>query len=187
MAKKNIVLGSGMAYIVEFDGTVPANEVFETEENRLGDIQGGASVEYKQTLYTAKDDLGLVSKEIITDEEALLKLGVLTFNAETIAKLTSTSEVKEATAEGVTKVTMKIGGVGRANGKKYAVRFVHKDGVIGVIRVTVVGANQAGFTLSFLKDKETVLNPEFKATPIDGEGTLILYEEERPAPAEITK
>ena len=32
----------------------------ETEENRLGDIQGGATLEYKPTYYTVNDDLGLV-------------------------------------------------------------------------------------------------------------------------------
>ena len=48
----------------------------------------------------------------------------------------------------------------------------------GDVRVTVVGKNQSGFTLAFAKDKETVIDAEFKAQPHDTEGTLIKYEEE---------
>ena len=32
-----------------------------------------------------------------------------------------------------------------------------------------------------IKDKETVIDAEFKAVPHDSEGTLIVYEEEIPA------
>ena len=42
----------------------------------------------------------------------------------------------------------------------------------------IVGQNEAGFTLAFAKDKETVVDAEFKASPMDSEGTLIHYEEE---------
>ena len=37
--------------------------------------------------------------------------------------------------------------------------------------------NQAGFSLTFAKDKETVIDAEFKALPQDIEGTLIKYQE----------
>ena len=56
--------------------------------------------------------------------------------------------------------------------------FVHEDAADGDIRVTIVGKNEAGFTLAFAKDKETVVDAEFKAKPHDSEGTLIVYEEE---------
>lgn len=58
------------------------------------------------------------------------------------------------------------------------IHFVHKDETDGDIRVTIVGNNQAGFSFAFAKDKETVIDAEFKAAPQDSEGTLILYEEE---------
>ena len=54
----------------------------------------------------------------------------------------------------------------------------HKDNVDGDIRVTIVGNNQAGFTIAFAKDSETVIDAEFKAQPMDKEGTLITYQEE---------
>ena len=42
----------------------------------------------------------------------------------------------------------------------------------------IIGNNQAGFTIAFAKDSETVIDAEFKAQPMDKEGTLILYTED---------
>lgn len=44
----------------------------------------------------------------------------------------------------------------------------------------MIGKNQAGFSIAFAKDKETVINAEIKGTPLDNEGTLIIYEEDIP-------
>lgn len=180
MNKESIVLGSGDLYCTEFQGTdtaIPADNVIETEDNRLGHIKGGAEIEYAPEFYEAKDDMGKVSKVIITEEEATLKSGIMTWCGTTLEKLCQTARVTEN--EG--KRTVKIGGVGNATGKKYLLRFVHKDEQDGNIRVTVVGNNQAGFTIAFAKDSETVIDAEFKAQPMDKEGTLILYEEDMDA------
>lgn len=171
---EKIVLGSGKIYISEYTDTIPENATLEVEGNLLGLIQGGATLSYKPTFYEAKDDLGLVSKKFITDEEAILKSGVMTWNGATLKKLCSTAIVTEATG----KRTVKIGGAGNYDGKKYVIRFVHEDSIDGDIRVTIVGSNEAGFELAFAKDKETVINAEFKAQPCDSNGTLIIYEEE---------
>lgn len=173
---EKIVLGSGILYCMEFTGTLPERAALETEENKLGAIQGGASLEYKPKFYEAKDDMGKVTKVIITEEEASLKSGIMTWNGKTLTKLCSTARVTESA--GVR--TVKIGGVGNDNGKKYVLHFVHEDSTDGDIRVTIVGQNQAGFSLAFKKDKETVIDAEFKAQPQDNEGTLIKYEEEIP-------
>lgn len=50
--------------------------------------------------------------------------------------------------------------------------------LIVILLVTIVGNNQAGFTIAFAKDSETVIDAEFKAQPMDKEGTLITYQEE---------
>ena len=177
MDNEEIILGSGRLYYQEFNGTIQEDEVIETEKNELGCISGGASLEYKPSFYEAKDDLGRISKEIITDEEATLKSGVLTFNANKLAVLVNTGKVTETE----TKRTIKIGGVKNYNRKNYLLRFVHELNANQKIRVTVVGNNQAGFTLSFQKDKETVVDAEFKCKPMDKEGTLIQYDEDLPA------
>ena len=177
MDKESIVLGSGDLYCTDFEGTdkeIPADSVIETEDNRLGHIKGGAEIEYAPEFYEAKDDMGKVSKVIITEEEATLKSGIMTWCGTTLEKLCQTARVTEKDG----KRTVKIGGIGNATGKKYLLRFVHKDTQDGNIRVPVVGNNQAGFTIAFAKDSETVIDAEFKAQPMDKEGTLILYEED---------
>jgi hypothetical protein len=175
-AGEKIVLGSGKLYIDEFTGTLPADAAIEVEEKLLGLIQGGATLEYKPTFYEAKDDLGNVSKTIITEEETTLKSGIMTWCGKTLAKLCATARVTEAAG----KRTVKIGGIGNQDGKSYVIRFVQSDAQDGDIRVTIVGNNQAGFSLAFVKDKETVIDAEFKAKPLDSEGTQIIYEEEIP-------
>lgn len=174
MEKDRIILGSGKVYCMEFTGDIPKNDVIEVESNRLGYISGGATLEYKPTYTKVKDDLGLVSKVILTEEEATFKSGILTFNGETLTKLCNTGRV--TTSEGVR--TVKIGGVDNYDGKKYLIHFVHEDKADGDIRVSIVGVNEAGFSLSFAKDKETVIDAEFACQSMDSEGTLILYNEE---------
>ncbi|MEH6942952.1 hypothetical protein [Bacillus sp. JJ722] len=176
--KDKITLGSGKLFYMEYTGTIPENTAIETEQNRLGYISGGATLEYKPSFYTAKDDLGMVSKEILTEEEVTFKSGVLTFNGKTLAILSSTARVTDDSETGIR--TVKIGGAGNQNGKSYVIHFLHEDPADGDIRVTIVGTNQAGFTLAFAKDKETIIDAEFKAKPHDDEGTLIRYQEEIP-------
>lgn len=173
---KKIVLGSGKLYCAVFSGTIPEDSAIETAENLLGYIQGGATLTYTPTFYEAKDDLGFVYKKILTEEAAVLKSGIMTWNGNTLGRLCSTARVKEDSSK--KKRTVKIGGAGNYDGKQYLIRFVHDDPQDGAIRVSVVGSNEAGFEMAFAKDKETVINAEFKAQPHDTEGTLILYEED---------
>lgn len=177
MNKDSIVLGSGDLYCTDFLGTdkeIPEDTEIEKEENRLGHIKGGAEIEYKPEFYEAKDDMGKVSKVIITEEEATLKSGIMTWCGKTLEKLCQTARVTEKDGKRI----VKVGGIGNATGKKYLLRFVHKDDEDGDIRVTIVGNNQAGFVIAFAKDTETVIDAEFKAQPMDKEGTLILYKED---------
>lgn len=174
MEKDRIILGSGKVYCMEFTGEIPANTEIEIESNRLGYISGGATLEYKPSYTKVKDDLGIVSKVILTEEEATFKTGILTFNGDTLTKLCNTGRV--TTSAGIR--TVKIGGVDNFDGKKYLIHFVHEDKADGDIRVSIVGVNEAGFSLSFAKDKETVIDAEFACQSMDKEGTLIIYEEE---------
>lgn len=173
--KETITLGSGKLYAKLYDGTeIPANAVLETDDNLLGLIKGGAEVEYAPEFYTAKDDLGIVSKTIMTEEVVTLKSGIMTWNAKTLEKLSATARV----TENENTRTLKIGGVGNQTGDKYILRFVHTDKVDGDVRITIVGQNTSGFTLAFAKDEETVIDAEFTALPnLDAEGTLLLFEE----------
>lgn len=171
-----IVLGSGKLYVTTYDKTVgvPTSSKLEVDDNLIGWIQGGATLTYTPTFYTAKDDLGYVSKTFLTEEVVTLTSGVMTWNGETLAKLTATARVTEA--DGVR--TVKIGGIDNYNGTQYVIHFLHEDATDGNIRITIVGSNEAGFEMTFAKDSETVINAEFNAQPQDDKGTLVLYEEE---------
>ncbi len=176
MYKDRIVLGSGDLFCMLFSGTIPEDETIETDENQLGEISGGATLEYTIEKYTAISDSGKRSKTIVTDEKALLKSGVMTWNGNTLEKLVSTARVSTST-DGKKRI-VKIGGIANQKNDKYLVRFRHKDAVDGDCRVTIIGTNQAGLSIAFLKDTETVINAEFAAEPHDEEGTLIIYEED---------
>lgn len=175
--KEKIILGSGKLYVAEFAGaTIPTDETLEVESNLLGLIIGGATLVYKPKFVTVADDLGLVQKTILTEEEVTLKSGILTWNGKTLTKICSTARVTETAG----KRTVKIGGINNQDGKLYVIRFLHEDTADGNVRVTVVGNNQAGFSLAFVKDKQTVVDAEFIASPMDTEGTKIIYEEDIP-------
>lgn len=180
---KRIVLGSGKLHVVEFTGseqiaTAAAIIALATDANILGYIKGGASLVYTPTFYTATDDLGFVTKTIITEEEVTLTSGIMTFDGNTLAKLSATGRVTEDNASHTR--TLKIGGIGNADNKKYAIIFHHEDAVDGDIYVCIVGNNTSGFTLAFAKDQETVIDAEFRAQAQDDSGTLIQYIEKEP-------
>lgn len=173
-AKENITLGSGKLYYQEYTGELPDVDALCKPENLMGHIKGGASIEYTMEKYEEKDDLGLVSKIIVTSEEALLKCGLLTWNGETLTKLTSRGTTSEAAGRRITK----IGGAGNSNDKNYVWCFFHEDKTDGNLWVLVVGQNQAGFTITLAADAGSVIEPEIKAIPHDEDGTLIELIEE---------
>lgn len=174
---KTITLGSGDVYYTEFTGELPAREEICVDEKLLGRIKGGAAITYTPTYYEATDDRGVVKKVIVTEEEAVFKTGIITWNGVTLAVLTSTARVTEK--DGYR--TVKIGGSGNDNGKSYVICFHHKDKADGDVWVMIIGKNQSGFELTFAKDTETTIDAEFKALPMDDEGTLIEYTEEMAA------
>lgn len=173
--KENITLGSGKAYIVEYTpGAALSHTAICIEDNLLGRIKGGAELTYTEETYEEKDDLGLVTKIITTSEEAILKLGLLTWNGDTLKHLADRCKVTEASGTR----TIHIGGIGNSQGKEWAVCFAHEDKKDGNLWVLIRGRNTAGLTLTFAADAGTVMEPEFKALPQDENGTLITLIEE---------
>lgn len=177
--KDTIKLGSGIPYLMEYTDKIPAVEEICVEQYRLGYVQGGASLEYTEETHVEKDDLGYVYKEVTTEEEAVLKLGLFTWNGESLTKLIDRS--KSETADGM-RVT-KIGGAGNAKGKYYVVCFHMPDKQDGDMYVMIVGRNSAGASLAFAKDAASKIEPEFRAMPHDKDGTLVLLFEKQPAAA----
>lgn len=156
---------------------MPTHTALCVDQNLMGYIKGGAELTYTEETYEEKDDLGYVSKVITTSEEALMKLGLLTWNGKTLQNLADRCNVTE---EGGLR-TIHIGGAGNAQGKEWVVCFYHEDKAGGNLWVLIRGRNTAGFTLTFAVDSGTVVEPEFKALPQDDKGTLITMIEEIPA------
>ena len=177
-SKDTITLGSGKLYLMTATGeAMPTVDMLCSDENLLGYIKGGASLEYTEETYEEKDDLGYVAKIITTSEEAVLKCGLLTWNGDTLKKIVDRCSSTVTNGKRVTK----IGGAGNAQGKYYAICFFHEDKVDGNLWVVIKGRNTAGLTLTFAADAGTVMEPEFKAMPHDTEGTLIDIVEEMDA------
>ncbi|MBQ6040212.1 MAG: hypothetical protein IJL32_05495 [Oscillospiraceae bacterium] len=173
---KNITLGSGKAYLMEYDGTMPTTAQICVEANLLGYIKGGATLTYTETTYEEKDDLGYVHKIITTEEEAKMKLGLITWNGTTLTKLVDRGNTTEDAQNGIR--TTKIGGAGNAQGKSYVLCFLHEDQKDGNVWVMITGRNTAGLSLAWGTGAGTVVEPEFTAQPHDSNGTLIEFIEE---------
>lgn len=172
-----ITLGSGKTYIAEYDASkgMPSETEVCKPENELGKTKGGAQLIYTTTQAKETDDLGTVAKTRINAEEASLKLGSITFNGETLAKLADRCKI--VSEEGGKRV-LHIGGAGNAQGKCWVVCFHHIDPEDGDIWVMVRGSNKAGLSLTYAVDSGTKIEPEFEALPQDDDGTLITYIEE---------
>ena len=174
---KTITLGSGKFFYKEFDGTMPTPATLCVPENLLGYTKGGAALEYTEETYEEKDDLGYVSKVITTSEEVLVKLGLLTWNGETLKYLADRCKVTEGS--GIR--TIHIGGAGNTQGKEWALCLLHEDKKDGNLWIMIRGRNNTGLTLTLAADSGSVLEPEFKAMPQDDEGTLVTIIEETTA------
>ena len=174
--KDTVTLGSGKIYLQTFSESMPTVDALCVESNLLGYIKGGASLEYTQETYEEKDDLGYVSKIITTNEEAVLKCGLLTWNGTTLKKLLDRCSSTEVSG----KRTTKIGGAGNAQGGYYAICFHHEDKTDGDLWILIKGRNTAGATLTCATDAGTTVEPEFKALPHDSDGTLVELIEEIP-------
>ena len=177
MDTEQIILGSGDLYMTAYYGTdLPEDSTLEVESNRVGAIQGGATLEYKPTEYEPKDDTGKVYERFVTSEETTLKSGVMTWNAETLKGLTARSTYTDDPTKKVR--TLKIGGIGARPMAKNVVRFVHTKADGHKFRITIVGTASNGFSLAFAPDKETVIDAEFKALAHGADNTQVIISEE---------
>lgn len=164
-----IVLGSGTSYLKEFDADTDLSDFASlvaevcVPKNKLGSTKNGATLTYTATSYTAKSDLGDVSKTVLQAEDASLALGIITVGPNMLSLIVETSNVNVDEETGL-KV-LQIGGVGNANGKKYVLVFYHKDAQDGDIAVMIVGKNTAELSFAFSQENETIINPTFTAEP----------------------
>lgn len=188
--KLTIPLGSGDVYAQEVASALPTTDAAWLElittvcvdANMLGKIKGGATIEYNATTYKESSDDKTAVKIIVTDEEATMKLGLITWNSQVLQKLIDRAAVTTATsgsgASAKNYRIAKLGGKGNEQGKIYIVIFHHIDKKDGDTWTILVGTNTAALSLAFSNDAGTLVEPTFTATPLDSDGTLIVYVEE---------
>lgn len=171
-----IILGSGDLFIVEFEGEIPECSEIEKEENRAGNIKGGATMEYSQANQTVKDDKGRVKKTIVTEEDVKFKTGLITWVQNYIKALISTARVDTTSKPG--HRVYKIGGLANQNKTRYLWHFVHTYDDGRKLRVTVTGKNTGTVSLAFKPEDATQVDAEITANTLDKEGTLVIIDDE---------
>ena len=173
---ENIILGSGDLYLLEYADSVPEDATIETDENRAGNIKGGAELSYKMDTKTVQDDKGRVKKVIVTSEEVTFKSGLLTWAPSYIEALVASAQIDESSKPN--HRIIKLGGLSNSHGKQWLWRFVHTRDDGRKLRVTVTGKNTGAFTLAFDPEKETVLDAEIMAEALDNTGVLVIIDDE---------
>lgn len=173
---ENIILGSGDLFIAKYTGQMPDDTTIEAEDNRAGNIKGGATLEYSTDNQTVEDDKGRVKKTTTTKETVTLKTGLITWAAAYIKALISTARVDETTKTG--HRIFKIGGLSNVSKDKYLFRFVHTRDDGRKLRVTVTGKNTGAVSLAFDPENATQVDAEVTAEALDDEGTLVIVDDE---------
>ena len=173
MATKDMLLGSGDLYIVEYSGgSIPEDTTIEVEQNMIGGIKGGATISYTPTIYSVSDDMRRMKKSLITAEEATFKTGYLSFDLGEIAKIALGSKLQSSYSGN--KSTLAVGGGQTIS--EYVLRFVHTMGNGKKVRVSMIGTPVSGFELAFSPENESVINAEFSAVPMNAQGQLFTIE-----------
>lgn len=178
---KEIILGSGELYQVEFDGeTIPDDATIETDENRAGNIKGGAKVEYSTSSQTVKSDNGRVSRTILTEETVKLITGMITWTDNWLqAAIRTCRKATENVPANTTRYL--IGGLNNVNTKNWLFRFVHKRDDGGYVRLTMTGKSTDNVSIDFNPENPTTVDATITADPVKSDGTLLIYDIYRPA------
>lgn len=175
--RKKATLGSGDIHIETFvEGAIPESfdKFFSSTDNIIGEVKGGAELEYTVERFKDESDLGRVKIDEITAENANLRSGLMTWNGEVLKRLCETAEIIEDKETG--KVTIKIGGLSKKKDERYIIGFEHYS---KKLRIIIIGHNTEGFTLSFKQDAATVVDVDFSAEAMDDTGTLVIIEDFR--------
>ncbi|MFP5111826.1 IPT/TIG domain-containing protein [Bacillaceae bacterium C204] len=179
IAEDTYLLGSGDLYIGVVSPTATADEINAALKN-VGAISGGASLTYKPSFTEIKSANRGTIASFKSDEEVSFKSGILTWDLQNVEKLSAAYYSEDNTAG-----TRRVGVGGMKNIPINYLRFVHTKPDGKKLTVNVFKAQaQSGFELTFDKEKETVIDAEFKALAVTtkSDGNLVEIIEEVTAP-----
>lgn len=168
----NIILGSGKLYLGQISNVETATEAeIDAALVEVGSISGGASLEYSPDVYEVESaNYGTLARWL-TREEITFKSGILTWNIENLSKLNPAFFSYD-----IANNTKRVGIGGNSNLPVNYLRFVHEKPTGKTLTVNIFKAqNLSGFSITFDKGKETVLDAEFKAlsVPSKTDGNLV--------------
>lgn len=173
---EEIILGSGDLFLVEYTDAIPEDSVIEADGNRAGNIKGGASLEYTVASLSVDDDKGRVKRTILTKEDVKFKTGLITWAENWFKALIPTARVD--TQSKTNHRIIKLGGLSNQGTDRWLYRFVHTRDDGRKLRITVTGKNVGTVTLKFDTENPTTVDAEIAAETLDGEGTLVIYDDE---------
>lgn len=171
-----IILGSGDLFLMSYATEIPDDATIEKDENRAGNIKGGASLEYSVSSLSVEDDKGRVKRTILTKEDVKFKTGLITWAENWFKALIPTARVDTTTKTG--HRIIKLGGLSNQGTDKWLYRFVHTRDDGRKLRITVTGKNVGTVSLKFDTENPTTVDAEIAAETLDGEGTLVIYDDE---------
>lgn len=171
---EEIIIGSGDLYVVEYTGTIPEYTEIEKDDNRAGNVKGGATMEYSTDSQTVEDDKSRVKKTIITKETVLFKTGLITWCRRYIEALVQTARVEEQANHRI----FKLGGLANQRKTKYLWHFVHTRQDGRKLRITVTGKNTGTLSMAFDPENATQVDAEITADSLDKDGTLVILDDE---------
>lgn len=150
-----VILGAGEVYMYEFDGeAIPEDSVIETEAHNVGHCSGGFSIDYKPEVYDVKNQYNKIVKRFIIGEACTAKTGILTWDLEKLALL-STAQYSTDVVNNKAVKKLVVGG-SQNSLKTVLFRFVHTKEDGNKLRFTMIGQGGNGFALEFTTKELTV-------------------------------
>ncbi len=166
---KDMVMGSGRLYaalVTSSNSTIPTLSTLVTADNNVGHIKSGFTCSYTVDTVTEEDDLGEVSKTVITKKTSTAKCGLVTWNGTTVKKFVKGTTVSEDTTAHTR--TTDIGG-NTTDDDEYWFAFVPEDTdrIDGII---FKGSPVGGWNAVFESGTSSKLEPEIAVVPFDENG-----------------
>lgn len=170
---RDLQLGSGKLYVkkVTDETKIPALKALCIEDNQIGWIKGGATIEYTIDTKEIYDDLRMVNETFITGEHGKLTTGLLTWNKAVIEAL-----LNNETTDSDGSILVGANGLSKMDKMIVIFEAIPTSGNV-VRRFGMIGVSEAGLKLQYQPEDATVVDVEF-ASIADEDGHYIRIEEE---------
>lgn len=179
-----ITVGSCDVYIEKYEKGAEVPDDPRTvckADNKLAHTKGGCQVILSKETKTFKDDFERVSKSIIISTDLKVKLGLLAWNGDSLAKLEASAETSVDDATGLR--CTKLGGKSYDDGATYLVVLHHIDSVDGDCWWMFTGKNTAGIDITYDTENESKVEPEFSGDVLPDGHLIYFYEQVKEATA----